>query len=182
MSTLGPGHPAVEGKPPRQLPWRAVAATGISLLIFAGIAVGGWRLMHSPTQRRAVTCPSASPSASTVATLPVRVLNGTSHRGLAGQTADVLRQRGFRIAGVGNAARLRGRSQLRYGTRDALAARVTALQVPDAVLVADRTVTRRVDLVLGGAFRRLRTPTEVLAATKRAKLPRPRPASTAPCR
>jgi hypothetical protein len=116
-----------------------------------------------------------------VATLPVRVLNGTSHHGLAGQTADVLRQRGFRIAGVGNAARLRGRSQLRYGTRDALAARVTALQVPDAVLVADRTVTRRVDLVLGSAFRRLRTPTEVVAATRRAKLPKPRPASAAPC-
>lgn len=159
---------------------RAITATSISLLIFVSIGYGGWRLLRSTPGPKPVACPSAPPSAATAPTLGVRVLNGTSRSGLAGRTADLLRQRGFRIAGVGNAPRLPGRSQIRYAPREAPSARVTALQLNGALLVADKTVSKRVDIVLGDAFRRLRTPAEVTAASRKAKLPTPRP--TAPCR
>ena len=169
-------------RPRRRAPWRSAVVWGLSLLLFAGIAYGGWRLLRTPADSSAIACPSASAAVPAVPSVALRVLNGTTRPGLAGSTADLLRQRGFRIVGVGNAARLSGRSQVRYGTRDALAARIASVQLPSAVLVADKKISRRVDIVLGSAFRGLRSPAQVAAATKRAKLPTPRPASSGPCR
>lgn len=177
MSTSAAG-----GEPDRRSPWRAAAVAGISLLVLAGIAYGGWRLLQSPAGRNAAVCPSAAPSVATVPAVAVRVLNGTARPRLAGQTAELLRQRGFRIAGVGNAPRVSGRPQLRYGTREAADARITALHVPGAMLVADRRVTNRVDVILGGSFRRLRTPAEAAALTKQANTALLRSASASPCR
>lgn len=180
VSTRGSADLASERSRGRQ-PARAIAAAGISLALFAGIAYGGWRLLQAPAKRPAAICPTTTPSVGTVPSVPVRVLNGTSRRGLAGSTADLLRRRGFRIAGVGNAARLPGPGQVRYDARYLLPARLTALQVPGSALVADSRVTGRVDLVLGVAFRRLRTPAEITAAAKRARLPSPRPVASGPC-
>ncbi len=181
MTTSEPVDKATDLGPRRQFPRRAAVAAGLSLLLFLGIAYGGWRLVHSPSKHNAVTCPSVTPSVTRAPAVPVRVLNGTGRRGLAGRTAGVLRQRGFRVAGVGNAARVAGRSEVRYGPQQASAARLVALQVPDARLVPDKKATKRVDIVLGGAFRRLRTPAEVAVATKAANLPSATPASAAPC-
>lgn len=182
MTTSEPvDDPVADPGPPRQFPVRAAVATALSLLLFLGIAYGGWRLLHSPAKRKAVACPSVTPSVTRAPAVVVRVLNGTGRRGLAGRTASVLRQRGFRVAGVGNAARVAGRSEIRYAPQQALAARRVALQVPGARLVPDKKATKRVDVVLGGAFRRLRTPAEVAVAAKAANLPSPKPASAAPC-
>lgn len=181
MSTSEPAGPAGDPAPLRRFPVRAAVATGLALLIFFGIAFGGWRLLHTPAKSKVLACPSASPSVARAPVVVVRVLNGTGRRGLAGRTATVLRQRGLRVSGVGNAARVAGRTQIRYAPVQALQAQLAALQVPGAVLVADKKATKRVDIVLGGTFRRLRTPAEVAAATKAAQLPTPRPASAAPC-
>jgi LytR cell envelope-related transcriptional attenuator len=181
VSILGPPDTRAEGILAARRPTRALAAAGISLLLFAGIAYGGWRLLHSPAGHQAASCASATPAAA-LPEVTVRVLNGTGRRGLARATADVLRQRGFRIAGVGNAARVAGRSQVRYGAGQALPGRLMALQLPSALVIADNRVTNEVDVILGGTFRRLRTPAEVAAATTKAKLTAPRPVASAPCR
>lgn len=183
MSTAGEGSATREGTVGSRSRRRAAVGLSVSALLLAGIAYGGWRLLHTPARTPAAICPSATPTvAATVPTVGVRVLNGTARRGLAGQTASLLRQRGFRIAGVGNGPRVPGRSQIRYGAAEILPARLTALQVPNAVLVADRGVTKRVDIVLGSTFGRLRTPAEVAAAARSARLAAPRPASSVPCR
>lgn len=152
----------------------------ISLLLFTGIAYGGWRWLRSPAASTTV-CPSASPKGPAPKAV-VRVLNGTAHRGLARDTAAALSDRGFSIAGVGNGPKVKGVSQVRYGAGQGSQAHLVALQLPRSVLVADGRVKDRVDLVLGGTFSRLRTSAEVAKASKKARLPKvPTPRASPSC-
>lgn len=175
MSSIEAGSaPVAAGPPPglrrRRRYLRSLAVALVSLLLFAGIATVGWQWLHSPAAG-IVPCPSGSPKGRAPKAV-VRVLNGTVHRGLARDTAALLSDRGFSIAGVGNAPRVKGATQVRYGAGQNGSARLVALQVPTSVLVADGRVKNRVDLVLGGTFSRLRTTAEVNAAKKKVKLPK----------
>ncbi|MEU6481728.1 LytR C-terminal domain-containing protein [Streptomyces sp. NPDC047017] len=117
-------------------------------------------------------------------TITVNVLNATPRGGLAKQTADELKKRGFRIGQVGNAPKeydkkVKGAGLL-LGPAAALdtSLPVLATQLPGA---EHRTDTRKgadVDLIIGDGFKQLATQP---AATKAlAALKTPRPTAPAP--
>ncbi|WP_260333091.1 LytR C-terminal domain-containing protein [Streptomyces beigongshangae] len=111
---------------------------------------------------------SPSPSASPVKAVPepgqitVNVLNATSRTGLAKNTADALKKRGFRIGEVGNASKAYDKKVEGPGVvLGAKAAADTALtvlatQVTGAEKKTDsRVKPAEVDLILGKAFKAL---------------------------
>ncbi|GHE82553.1 membrane protein [Streptomyces spiralis] len=141
---------------------------------------------HCATDTAAKTGPSP---ARTVRALPkpgqitVNVLNATPRSGLAKQTADELKKRGFRIGQVGNATKefdkkVKG-SGILLGPASSLntSLPVLATQLPGA---ESRTDTRKgtdVDLIIGDGFKQL---AQKPAADKAlAALTAPQPASTA---
>lgn len=153
-----------------------------ALLLLVGLA-GLWASRDEPAPV-AAACPSPTASSSaqpSPAALPapgqVRVvlLNGTSRQGLASVVAEQLRGRGFVVVGAGNApSALAGPSVVTYsaggqGAAEQLRRYVAGSRVAGAGPVASGAV----QLVLGGDFRRLATPAEVLAAA----LPTPAPAA-----
>jgi hypothetical protein len=132
----------------------------------------------------------ASPSAAPAATLPkpgkitVNVLNATTRSGLAKQTADELKKRGFRIGEVGNAParydkKVKGTGIL-LGPAAALKTSLPVLgtQLPAA---EQRTDAARkgaaVDLVIGDKFTGLAKKAQ--ADTALAALKTPKPAASA---
>jgi hypothetical protein len=161
----------------------------LAVVLLAAIAGGGYFLLSSAgdeSGKAGSSCPPATPSGRRVRALTppavhLRVLNGTGRNGLAKTTGSLLRARGFPVDAVGNTTGpVTGAPLVRYGVGGRPAAELVALQLPSAVLVADASVRGRVDLVLGSAFTRLRTPAEVAAATRArstrpATSPRPSP-------
>lgn len=113
--------------------------------------------------------PSAKASAGTVSTaagalpepgrITVNVLNATPRSGLAKDTADELKKRGFRIGDVGNATKAYDKkvsgTGLLLGARTAAQAALPVLgtQLAGAPLKTDtRTRADQVDLILGTGF------------------------------
>lgn len=170
----------------RRVPWLLV---GLLVVLAVAAAVYVLVFRHAGpatlTQRCRTPAPSHSATAPSPAAISVRVLNSTKRDNLAHQVAGVLGQRGFVVTQVGNAADpspLPGAAELRYGSAGAAAAKVLAVQLPTVALVPDARADASVDLVLGTAFDRLRTPAEVAAvATPPPAGPRS-PAVTASCR
>ena len=97
--------------------------------------------------------------------IKVNVYNATDRAGLAGQTAALLKKRGFTIGTIGNApAALQNKVP---GTAEvtgnkAAAARMTVLgsEVPGSSPVTDLRKDASVDLVLGNGFTALSTPAQ----------------------
>lgn len=162
----------------------------LAVLVLLAVAGGGYYLLSTsraappvrpcPTPTVAVRLPPRLPDPGSV---HVRVLNGTVRRGLARETASLLRARGFVVNGVGNTPGLvPGAPVVRYGAGGQSAAELVALQLPGALVVFDPSVVERVDLVLGSAFSRLRTPAEVSTAlrsrTLRSAAASPQPSPT----
>ncbi|WP_169333385.1 LytR C-terminal domain-containing protein [Demetria terragena] len=103
------------------------------------------------TQFKLKPVPPPAPSAITA-----NIYNTTYKPGLAGDTAKLLKQRGFKIAESGNDP---GGSYfpndvvlIRHGERGEPAARRMALQFPDARLQEDRREGTDVDAILGSKF------------------------------
>lgn len=162
----------------------------LAVLVLLAVAGGGYYLLSTsraappvrpcPTPTVAVRPPPRLPDPASV---HVRVLNGTVRRGLARETASLLRVRGFLVNGVGNTPGLvSGPPVVRYGAGGQSAAELVVLQLPSASVVFDPSVVGRVDLVLGSAFSRLRTPAEVSTAmrshTVRSAATSPQPSPT----
>ncbi|KUN42978.1 LytR C-terminal domain-containing protein [Streptomyces olivochromogenes] len=138
------------------------------------------------------TGPSAKASATSTAagTLPrpgqitVNVLNATPRSGLAKQTADELKKRGFRIGDVGNATaaydkKVNGAGIL-LGAKGAAQAALPVLgtQLSGAEVKTDgRAQADRVDLIIGTAFKSLTKKEDADKAL--ATLSGPRPAASA---
>ncbi|MGP4007926.1 LytR C-terminal domain-containing protein [Streptomyces sp. 4N124] len=133
----------------------------------------------------------ASPSPSTTAAVPpprkitVNVLNATTRSGLAKQTADELKKRGFRIGDVGNATaefdkKVKGTGLL-LGPASALntSLPVLATQLGTA---ERRTVAARkgtdVDLIIGNGFKALATKKDADKALAALTGPQPTPSSS----
>jgi hypothetical protein len=101
------------------------------------------------------------------ARVTVNVFNSTKTAGLAGDTAQSLKARGFTINKVANdpvGKVLPGVGEIRYGATGALGAQLLTYYFPGAVLVDDGRKGKRVDVSLGRGFVEIPSEAEVAAA------------------
>lgn len=149
----------------------------------------------SPTSKSAAhagatASPAAPPSGKNLpkpGQITVNVLNATTRTGLAKDTADELKKRGFKIGKVGNATpqydkKVKGTGLLLGPT----SAMNTALPVLGTQLTGTqtRTDTRKgveVDLIIGDAFKTLATPSAASKALTALAHPAPPPPSKKAC-
>ncbi len=147
------------------------------------------RVSPSPTAGKAGRKPSGTPeSYPAPGKITVNVLNATPRSGLAKDTAEELKKRGFRIGNVGNATeeydkKVKGTALL----LGAKAAEDTALpvlntQLPGARLKTDgRKKATEVDLVIGTRFKALSKQKDADAALAELTRPKPTPTPTKTC-
>ncbi|MDQ1027574.1 hypothetical protein QF035_005156 [Streptomyces umbrinus] len=134
---------------------------------------------------------SPSPSASPVKALPkpgqitVNVFNATPRGGLAKDTADELKKRGFKIGDVGNATKTYDKkvkgAGIVLGAKAAsdAALPVLATQLTGAELKTDtRAKPAEVDLILGTAFKALTKKEDADKALTTLAKPAPTPSAT----
>ncbi|QFR02744.1 LytR family transcriptional regulator [Streptomyces phaeolivaceus] len=143
---------------------------------------------------RVTSSPSPKASGSAAKDLPapgritVNVLNATPRAGLAKDTADELKQRGFRIGNVGNATeeydkKVKGTAML----LGAKAAEDTALAVLNTQLTGAQSKTdgrkkaTEVDLVIGTGFKALSTRKDADKALAALTSPEPTPTASKTC-
>jgi hypothetical protein len=146
---------------------------------------------------KAACATKASPSATTstesatAGSLPkpdqitVNVLNATPRSGLAKETADELKKRGFRIGDVGNATntydkKVEGPGIL-LGAKAAYSAALPVLntQLSGAEVKTDgRDKTTEVDLIIGAGFKELTTKEDAEKALAVLAKPQPTPSTT----
>ncbi len=179
MSILSPGLPSRRPRGSRLL------AVLLTVLLLAVAALGVRRLLAgSPTSTRRPVCVSASPTPTLAPSqVHLRVLNATSRRGLARQVATELTARGFVVDQVANAASPQAAAAtVLSGASGQQASAMLAAQVLDATVAPapPTAAAGSVDLVLGAAYARLRSPAEVaaLAAAAAAAKPTPGPGCT----
>ena len=135
--------------------------------------------------------PSPSPSTSPVKALPkpaqitVNVFNATPRGGLAKDTADELKKRGFKIGDVGNATKTYDKkvkgAGIVLGAKAAsdAALPVLATQLTGAELRTDtRAKPAEVDLILGTAFKSLTKKEDADKALTTLAKPAPTPSAT----
>jgi hypothetical protein len=92
----------------------------------------------------------------------VRVLNGTSAAGLAGEVAADLEARSFAVLGAGNSPTpFTGVAEVLFGEEGVAAAYTVAAQFEGALLLLDTRGGGEVDVVIGNAFTALREPSMV---------------------
>jgi hypothetical protein len=154
----------------------------VLILVTAGAAGAAWWWNNDNSSTTAApqrpTCPP-TPSAPTVVAardVHLNVYNATKRRGLASDVAKQLRKRGFLVGKVENDPADRtvtGIAEVRSSTSGTAAARTVGAQVASFVAVPDQRKDASVDLVLGAAFRTLRTPAAATAALSPTPAPRP---------
>lgn len=165
----------------------------VLLVVLLAVALAGtawWVAQRDPSDGVATaprpSCPAPSPTPTVVpaAAVTVDVFNATKRRGLAGEVAAQLRQRGFHVKQVDNDPLNRavtGVAEVRNSTAGADAARTVMAQVAPAsqagaahvVAVPDRRTDASVDLVLGAAFHGLQSPAAAAAAMRPTPQPTP---------
>ncbi|MEW2548836.1 LytR C-terminal domain-containing protein [Streptomyces sp. NPDC047002] len=197
MSMLTP--PGLGGKyritgdkyPRMRRPRRRGRTAFIAVLAVAVLGLVGWgtqQLIHvfSGDADKAVASdrPSCKPSAAPAALpkpgqITVNVYNATPRSGLAQQTADELKKRGFRVGTVGNASAqydkkvpgtgvLLGGSAAPHGTLSVL-----GTQLEGARTTTDGRTGKDVDLIIGTGFHALTV--QKTADTELASLAKPAP-------
>jgi LytR cell envelope-related transcriptional attenuator len=186
-------------RPPRRR-GRLVAAVVASLAVLGLLGWGTLQLIDVFTGGKKGTvaaskagCRTKAAPAAQVRALPkpgditVNVYNATQRTGLAKDTADALKKRGFKIGAVGNAAKefdkkvkgtgiLLGPADARNTSLAVLATQLTGAQ--------QRTDTRKgatVDLIIGDAFKGLTTPTAAQQALTALTAPKPTATTTKSC-
>jgi LytR cell envelope-related transcriptional attenuator len=159
----------------------------VLLIVVTAIAAGlAWWLQDdtktTTTTATVVTkrpsCPPRQSAPAVVAAhdVHVNVYNATKRHGLASEVATQLRQRGFVIGKVENdpaGHTVTGIAEVRATASDAAPARTVGAQVASYVVVPDQRKDASVDLVLGAAFRSLRTTSAASAAMSPTPSPRP---------
>ncbi|WP_052439133.1 LytR C-terminal domain-containing protein [Streptacidiphilus jiangxiensis] len=119
--------------------------------------------------------PSGMPQPSTVT---VNVYNATGHAGLAGQTAALLRQRGFKIGKIANAptaleGKITGAAQVTGAGGSKAAMTLVGSEVTGATTTTDTRTDGSVDLVIGNGFTALLSPAQASQALALAVSPSP---------
>ncbi|WP_063775062.1 LytR C-terminal domain-containing protein [Streptacidiphilus anmyonensis] len=111
-------------------------------------------------------------------TFTVNVYNATSHAGLAGATAKLLAQRGFKIGKVANApaqleGKVTGTAQVMGANASKAAMQLVGSEVSGAGTTTDTRTDGSVDLVIGNGFTALQSPAQAAQALSLAVNPSP---------
>jgi hypothetical protein len=111
-------------------------------------------------------------------TFTVNVYNATNHPGLAGQTAKLLAQRGFKIGKIANApgpleGKVAGTAQVMGASASKLAMQLVGSEVTGATTATDTRTDGSVDLVIGNGFTALLSPAQAVQALTLAISPSP---------
>ncbi len=117
--------------------------------------------------------PAAAGAVPAPGQITVNVYNATGRNGLAGDTAKLVKERGFVVGTVANdpaKKSIAGPAEVRYGKNGEAAAKVVVGLVAGSTPVGDARADASVDLVLGSAFQSLvpaatATPTARTGAT-----------------
>jgi hypothetical protein len=189
-------------RPPRRrgrLAFMAVAGVAVFGLLGWGtlqlidVFTGGGRTASAAGARTDCT-PGASPTPTVAASLPkpgqitVNVFNATARSGLAKDTADELKKRGFKIGEVGNAPKGYDKkvdgSAVLLGRQASLKTTLPVLstQLGGAELRADTRKGGDVDLIIGNGFKSLDKTASATRALTALTAPQPTPStSKKPC-
>ncbi|WP_329456698.1 LytR C-terminal domain-containing protein [Streptomyces sp. NBC_01497] len=168
---------------------RAAFAVVVAVVVLGLVGWGTQQLIHvfSGDADKAVAAkkPDCKPATTPVKTLPkpgqitVNVYNATTRSGLAQQTANELKKRGFLIGKVGNASaaydkKVPGAAVLVGGPGSASGTfSVLGTQLKGAAPKTDTRTGKDVDLVIGTAFKALTV--QKVADTQLASLAQPAP-------
>jgi hypothetical protein len=111
-------------------------------------------------------------------TFTVNVYNATGHAGLAGQTARLLAQRGFKIGKIANApapleGKVAGTAQVMGANASKAAMQLVGSEVSGATTTMDTRTDGSVDLVIGNGFTALLSPAQASQALTLAVSPSP---------
>ncbi|MEU8567913.1 LytR C-terminal domain-containing protein [Streptomyces pathocidini] len=171
----------------------ALSLVGWGTLQLIDVFTGGGGRASAAGRAGCAPRTGASPSPAAAVALPkpgditVNVYNATKRSGLAKQTADELKKRGFRIGKVGNAdakydkkvksaGMLLGAPNTSEGPFKVLATQVTGTSSG-----ADQRKTQDVDLIIGDAFKSLTTKADADAALIALTNPSPSPSASKKC-
>ena len=158
---------------------RVLSVVLVIVVLAAGAFAAWWFLVRqSPTPTR-VACPppptAAKPLPAPVAakTVKLNVYNATARSGLAGSVSTIFSTRGFGIGAVSNdpaKRKVTAAAEIRHGPKGVRAARTVGAHVDGTVvMVPDRRTDATVDIVLGAAWTKVRTPQAAAAALKPAR-------------
>ncbi|MEO7059828.1 MAG: LytR C-terminal domain-containing protein [Lapillicoccus sp.] len=166
----------------------AITLILVIILLAAAFYVAATYYRGAPTRASASGCPStattsvkagakaptttpvktpARPAALAPAQVTVNVYNGTTRSGLAGDTAKLVRARGFVVGTIANdplRKDLPGTAEIRFGPNGAAAGGLVATLVAGSAAVKDARADASVDLVLGEKFTAL-APAAVVPST-----------------
>lgn len=176
----------------------AIGLIGWGTLQLIDVFTGGSKATAaSPGSADCARQPSATPSPSTSARngklpapgqITVNVLNATPRGGLAKDTADELKKRGFKIGDVGNATKaydkkVKGTGILLGATTAADAALpVLGTQLAGAEQKVDtRAKPTEVDLIIGTAFKKLTPKADADKSLQSLTHPKPTPSTSPKC-
>ncbi|MER6354884.1 LytR C-terminal domain-containing protein [Streptomyces sp. NPDC001634] len=168
----------------------AIGLIGWGTLQLIDVFTGGGRASAAGSKADCPTKAKASPSPATAAkALPqpgritVNVFNATTRGGLAKETADELKKRGFHIGNVGNATqeydkKVKGVGIL-LGPKASLDTSLPVLgtQLADAERRTDARTGTDVDLILGDGFKSLTSKTDADKALATLTGPAPSPSA-----
>ncbi|MEU6094139.1 LytR C-terminal domain-containing protein [Streptomyces sp. NPDC047079] len=164
----------------------AVGVIGWGTLQLIEVFTGGDRTLVAGSKTGCATKASASPATRAEALpqpgqITVNVFNATARTGLAKETADELKKRGFRIGTVGNATedydkKVKGTGLL-LGPKAAVdsALPVLGTQLADAERRTDARTGTAVDLILGDGFKSLTAQPDADKALAALSAPSPSP-------
>ena len=150
-----------------------VAITIIASLILAGV-------VHTEDQETNLTtkannfgitapCPPKDAAAPAYSQITVRVLNGTTHAGLANAVNQAIQLRGVMTQDIANSTTKLDRTEIRAGKNAITQAYVVNEMFPDAILRLDDRSDALVDIILGDTFDNLAPASDVTKPGK--KLP-----------
>ena len=198
MSMLTPlgagGRPKVRRGASRARPWVLVVAVVVSLAMVSAAWWWSQRTVDdrlaTPTRPSCLPSAAAAPTVVAAASVTVNVYNATKRRGLAARVAGELRRRGFVVGAVADdplARKVAGVAEVRRGPTGAAAARTVLAHVGRRAAAGGVVETpgsrtgSTVDLVLGNAFRALRTADAAAAALSPTPTSTSKPVSTRRC-
>lgn len=111
-----------------------------------------------------LTCPEPDAKPLDPGEVSVRVLNGTSRSGLAGQVSGELAERGYTTEDPGNTKQASGPATVVHGPEGYLAAESVRIQFSEVQLKLDEREGTEVDLLLGSGYGGLVEESEAAAA------------------